>query len=251
MVSVVFFMINVLVNGCNGNMGKVLTRCIQKTSDMCVKYGIDKDSEPSFKSLTNLSEKPDVIIDFSVPEASFIALDYAVCHLIPTVIATTGFSKEEDKKILEYAQAIPIFKSSNMSYTINLIGKILTYISPFLSHMDIEMVEKHHHHKKDAPSGTALFFADAINSSLNHQYHYTFDRHTYKKARDRNEIGFSSIRGGNLVGEHSILFLGDDESIEIKHISYSRDVYAEGAIRAARFILNQKNGLYGMEDLLS
>ena len=243
-------MINVLINGCNGNMGKVLYNNIQQVPDMVVKYGIDKDTEISFESLSKNSAKPDVIIDFSTPEACFIALDYAVCHLVPVVIATTGFCDENIKKISEYSEAIPIFKASNMSYTINLLCKILTNISPLLSNMDIEIVEKHHNRKKDAPSGTAFMLAEAINLGFKDKYHYNFDRHLAKKSREPNEIGFSSIRGGNLVGEHSVLFIGENESIEITHTAYSRNVYAEGAIRAARFIIHQKNGLYRMEDLL-
>lgn len=243
-------MINVLVNGCNGNMGKVLKKYIEKTPDIFVKYEVDKNTPISFDSLNLQLDKPDVIIDFSTPEASFLALDYAVCHLVPIVIATTGFDDKENEKILEYSQAIPIFKASNMSYIIHLLGKILKSISPFLSHMDIEIIEKHHNKKKDSPSGTALFLADAINSVNENKYDYIYDRHSLKKSRDKNEIGFSSIRGGNLIGEHSILFFGEDESIELTHTSYCRDVYAEGAIRAARFIIHQKNGLYGMEDLL-
>lgn len=241
------FMIKVLVNGYSGNMGKILTRCIEETSDMSVIYGIDKEN---IEILEDLSITPDVIIDFSSPSASFIALDYAVCHLIPIVIATTGFTDEETKRIIEYSEAIPIFKCSNMSYTINLIGKLLSYITPMLSYMDIEILEKHHKNKKDSPSGTAFLLADYINSSIENKYSYTLDRHSEKRKRHSNEIGFSSVRGGSIVGEHSILFLGEDESIEITHTAYSRKVFAEGAIRAARFIVNKKNGMYNMEDLL-
>jgi len=240
-------MIEVLLNGFSGNMGKVLSEYISRTADISVIYGIDKSNNEAFNSLI---KKPDVIIDFSSPEATFLALDYAVCHLVPIVIATTGFSDTENAKIQEYSQAIPIFKSSNMSYVINLLGKTLSTITPLLPCMDIEIIEKHHSKKKDAPSGTALFLADHINSVSENKYSYVFDRHSNKKSRDQNEIGFSSIRGGNLVGEHSVLFIGENESIEITHTSYSREVYAEGSIRAARFIINQKNGLYGMEDLI-
>lgn len=243
-------MINVLINGCNGKMGKVLARLIEESPDMTVKYSIDKSTDLSFETLENNIEKPDVIIDFSIPEASFSALNYASSHLVPIVIATTGFNDNQMEKIEEYSQAIPIFKSSNMSYIINLICKILSDISPFISSMDIEIIEKHHNKKKDAPSGTALMLADFINLSLENKYQYVFDRHSSNEPRQNNEIGFSSVRGGNMVGEHSVLFLGEYESIEIKHTAYSRDVFAEGAIRAARFIIEQKNGLYGMQDLL-
>lgn len=150
-------MINVLINGSQGSMGKVLKNCIDKTPDMFVKYEIDKDTPISFKTLTSTSDKPDVIIDFSTLKASIIALDYAVCHLVPIVIATTGFSDDDNSIIFEYSQAIPIFKASNMSYTIHLIGKVLSNITPSLSYMDIEILEKHHNRKKDAPSRYCSF----------------------------------------------------------------------------------------------
>lgn len=254
-------MINILVNGCNGNMGKSLIQYIEENiPDMNVTYMIDRQSEISFEQLDqslnlcrsskSIFQKPDVIIDFSAPDATFIALDFATKHLIPIVIATTGFSNQETIRIKEYSQAIPIFKSSNMSYGINLIANILSNISPLLSNMDIEILEKHHNMKKDSPSGTAFLLADAINSTVENKHPYIFDRHLRKKSREKNEIGFSSIRGGHLIGEHSVLFLGDYESIEIKHTAYSRIVYIEGAIRAARFIIQKKNGLYSMQDLL-
>lgn len=242
-------MINVLINGCNGNMGKVLKQYINKLPDICVKYEIDVNTTMSFETLNKISEKPDVIIDFSTPEGSFTALDYAVCHLVPIVIATTGFNNEQNSKILEYSEAIPIFKASNMSYVIHLMSKVLSNISPLLSHMDIEIIEKHHNKKKDAPSGTALMLANSINSPNKNKYNYVYDRHSKNNFRFKNEIGFSSIRGGNVVGEHSVIFLGENESIEIKHTAYSREIFAEGSVRAAKFLINQKNGIYGMEDL--
>lgn len=150
-------MINVLINGAHGKMGTVLKNCINKTSDLSLKYEIDKDTLLSFENLDNSFNKPDVIIDFSTPKASLTALDYAACHLIPIVIATTGFVENENNKIKEYSQAIPIFQSSNMSYLIHLIGLILHNISPLLSYMDIEVIEKHHHYKKDSPSRYSSF----------------------------------------------------------------------------------------------
>lgn len=243
-------MINILINGSNGNMGRVLKQYIDKTPDICTKYEIDINTPMSFDTLNTLSDKPDVIIDFSTPEGSFIALDYAVCHLVPIVIATTGFEDEQNEKILEYSEAIPIFKASNMSYVIHLMSKILSNTSLLLSHMDIEVIEKHHNKKKDAPSGTALLLADSINFANENKYKYMYDRHSEKNSRTKNEIGFSSIRGGNIVGEHSVVFLGENESIEIKHTAYSREIFAEGAVRAARFLVSQKNGLYEMDDLI-
>ncbi len=242
-------MIDVLINGCNGNMGKVVKQYIDKIPDISVKYEIDINTTMSFETLNKISEKPDVIIDFSTPKGSFMALDYAVCHLVPIVLATTGFDDEQNSKILEYSEAIPIFKASNMSYVIHLMSKISGNISPLLNNMDVEIIEKHHNKKKDAPSGTALLLANSINIANKNKYNYIYDRHSEKNSRQKNQIGFSSIRGGNVVGEHSVVFLGENESIEIKHTAYSREIFAEGAVRAAKFLINQKNGMYGMDDL--
>lgn len=257
-------MLNILINGSNGKMGKILAEYIKNNvSDMCVKYMIDTNTEYSFakieekfkytsiEKIDNNFVKPDVIIDFSTPEATFSALDFAVKNLVPIVIATTGFSKLEEKKIKEYSEAIPIFKSANMSYSINLIADLLKTIAPLLPNADIEILEKHHNMKKDAPSGTALLFADSINSVSGNRYKYVFDRFSKNEVRNKNEIGFSSVRGGNLVGEHSVTFFGEYEDIEIKHTSYSRFIYAKGAIGAARMIVLKKCGLYSMNDLIT
>jgi len=252
-------MINVLINGSNGNMGKALIQYIKdNTSDVFIQYMIAKDSELSFdlldKKINSCHDKdfkkPDVIIDFSVPEATFLALDFASKNLVPIVIATTGFNNQEVLRIKEYSEAIPVFKASNMCYSINLISEVLKNIAPLLSNMDIEIIEKHHNMKKDAPSGTALLFADAINSNIENKYNYVFNRHSRDELKQNTEIGFSSVRGGKLVGEHSVMFLGENESIELKHTAYSRIIFAEGAIRATRFIINKKSGLYSMQDLM-
>lgn len=243
-------MLDVLINGSSGKMGTVLKDYIKKSAEISVKYEIDKNTPLSFNKLDNITEKPDVIIDFSIPSATFDALDYSACHLVPIVVATTGFTKEEQDKILEYSEAIPIFQSSNMSYSINLIEKILKKISPILPNMDIEILEKHHRYKKDAPSGTAISLANSINSACDNKYQYVFNRHYNNAPRNTNEIGFSSVRGGNIAGEHSVLFFSENESIEIKHTTYSRNIFAEGSVRAAKFIVHQKNGLYTMDDLI-
>ena len=264
-------MINILLNGCNGNMGKAVINYVDSLPDFKILYGIDKDNADLFN---NIYKKPDVIIDFSTTEATFTALNYAVENLVPIVIATTGFSQIENRKICEYAEAIPIFKSSNMSYCIHLFSRLAGDIAQKLKNMDIEIIEKHHRYKKDSPSGTALMIANSINEKCNNKYKFIFNRtsKTYNSysssdivsasnadnvipkqpcaTRAENEIGFSSIRGGGLVGEHTVLFLGENESIEITHTAYSRNIYVEGVLDAARFIILKKNGLYGMEDLI-
>ena len=218
-------MINILLNGCNGNMGKAIIEHVNKMPDFNVLYGIDKDNTDLYN---NITQKPDVIIDFSTVSATFAALNYAVENLVPIVIATTGFSQTDNQKISEFAEAIPIFKSSNMSYDIHLFTNVASTLAKKLKNADIEIIEKHHRMKKDAPSGTALMLANSINK----------------------KCSISSIRGGGLVGEHSVLFLGENETIEITHTAYSRNIYVEGALDAARFIITKKNGLFSMEDLV-
>lgn len=251
-------MINILLNGCKGKMGTALSSYIKSSSKFNMLYGIDKDNCFLFNEI---EIKPDVVIDFSAANSTFIALNYAVENLIPMVIATTGFSNEQENKILEYSEAIPIFKSANMSYGIALFSNIATELAQKLKNTDIEIIEKHHKRKKDAPSGTARMIADKINNKCDNKYTYVFNRcskindrapieNNYEHLTDYHEIGFSSIRGGNLVGEHSVLFLGENESIEITHTAYSRNIYVEGALNAAEFIITKKNGLYDMSDLL-
>lgn len=218
-------MINILLNGCNGNMGKAIIEHVNKMPDFNVLYGFDKDNTDLYN---NITQKPDVIIDFSTVSATFAALNYAVENLVPIVIATTGFSQTDNQKIAEFAEAIPIFKSSNMSYAIHLFTNVASTLAKKLKNADIEIIEKHHRMKKDAPSGTALMLANSINK----------------------KCSISSIRGGGLVGEHSVLFLGENETIEITHTAYSRNIYVEGALDAARFIITKKNGLFSMEDLV-
>ncbi len=247
-------MIKVLINGCNGRMGQELIKEIDNFENLLLLAGFDrndtgKNTFPVYSKIEDIKEKPDVIVDFSVPIASLNILKYAINCKIPLVIATTGFSKENIDEIQKASQHIPIFKSSNMSYDISLMKKIVMEVAKALNNCDIEIIETHHNKKIDAPSGTAISLADSINSVLNNNMNYVFDRHNSHEKRTKNEIGFSSIRGGNIVGEHSVQFLGQYETFEIKHTSYSRSVFAEGALKAAEFISKQPKGLYGMEDL--
>ncbi len=189
-------MINILLNGCKGNMGTALTNYIKNISDFNLLYGIDKNNS---NLIYNISQKPDVIIDFSTVNSSLNILDYAVENLIPIVIATTGFSQDDENKISEFSEAIPIFKSSNMSYGINIFSNIVSYFSQHLKDMDIEIIEKHHRNKVDSPSGTALMIANNINKQNNNKYKYVFNRNTIKnRTKSYNEIGFSSVRGRKL-----------------------------------------------------
>ena len=246
---------NVLLNGANGRMGNEMIQAINKNENLTVACGFDREEDnakefPIYNNIENIKEKIDVIIDFSVPVATFRILEYARKNHIPTVIATTGFSEEEIHKIKEISKEVPIFRSSNMSLDINLMAEIIKKVAEVLNDTDIEIIETHHNRKVDAPSGTAILLADAINEVFEEKKKYNFDRMQKRGKRDKNEIGFSSIRGGNIVGEHTVQFFGENETLEIKHTSYSRQVFAEGAMKAAEFIVEQENGFYGMKDMI-
>lgn len=249
-------MIHVLINGCNGRMGQEVAKVVQNQEDMTVLAGFDRIETDymSYHVYTKLEELPaseiDVIIDFSVPEATFHLLSYAKEHHIPMVIATTGFTEEERNTIHQMAKDLPIFQSANMSFDINLMGKIVAELAKHLSDTDIEIIESHHNQKIDAPSGTAIQLADKINDVLPEKCDYVFDRHSKREKRGKREIGFSSIRGGNIVGTHTVQFIGANETFEVTHTSYSRTVFAEGAVKAARFLTNMSNGFYDMNDLI-
>ena len=247
-------MLEVLVNGCNGKMGKVVCELIKQNENLNVQAGFDKSSNsdfsfPVYTKIEDIKEKPDVIIDFSLPIATLNILEYANKNNIPIVIATTGFTEEQEDKIREYSKNIPIFKSANMSFDIMIMKKLVSYLAPLLKGTDIEIIEAHHNRKVDSPSGTAQMLADAINESLGNTMHCEYNRHDKHEKRNKNEIGMSSIRGGNIVGEHTVQFIGDFETFEIKHTSYSRNVFAEGSLKAAEFIAKQSSGLYNMEDM--
>ena len=248
-------MVRVLINGCNGKMGKVLAGEIDQTPDIETLCGVDRQDTgdnkfPVFTDFESIVEKPDVIIDFSVPEASLKMLDYAVCEKIPVVIATTGFSDEENAKIMEASSLIPVFKSANMSYEINLLSKLVAEISTKLTDSDIEIVETHHNQKIDAPSGTALLLANSINEARNNEMNYEYNRHAKREKRSKNEIGIHSLRGGTECGKHSIFFFGKNESLELTHNVNSRAVFASGAIKAAFFTILKEPGLYDMNSML-
>lgn len=248
-------MIKVLINGCNGRMGQVLAREIDRFPNLLLACGFDinddgKNTFPVYSNIDDIKERPDVIVDFSIPVATFNILKYARKESVPVVIATTGFTKEQLDEIKEISKSIPVFQSSNMSFDINLMKKVVAEVAKNLKGTDIEIVETHHNRKVDAPSGTAVLLADAINEVMDEKLEYNFNRHDIHEKRNPNEIGFSSIRGGNIVGEHSVMFFGEHETFEIKHTSYSRDVFAEGALKACEFIASQPAGLYGMDDMV-
>ena len=246
-------MIKVLLNGCNGRMGQEVIKSINETEEIEIICGVDKtqgnNNFPVFTNIEEINLIPDVIIDFSIPEATFKILDFAKINKIPTVVATTGFSKEQLDLILEYSKEFPIFRSANMSYETNLMAKLVAELAQKLTESDIEIVETHHNQKIDSPSGTAILLADSINESLNNEMYYEYNRHAKREKRNKKEIGIHSIRGGNEVGKHTVYFFGNNESFEITHTVNSRGVFANGSVKAAFFIVTKETGLYNMNDM--
>ena len=248
-------MYNVLICGATGRMGKEVTARIGEYNNLKVMCGFDREEDfshsfPIYSDISSIEEKIDVIIDFSHPTMTLEILRFAKEKNTPIVIATTGFSKEQEDIIKEYSKEIPVFKSANMSFSINLMCKVLQEIAPMLIGSDIEITETHHRNKKDAPSGTALLLAHKINESLENKMKYVYDRHSISQRRGNEEIGFTSIRGGNIVGEHIVQFFGDFETFEIKHTCHSRSVFADGAIKAAMYMIGKSSGMYTMDDLI-
>ena len=250
-------MIRVLMHGCNGRMGKVISDILKNDENMDIVAGVDmhddgKNSFPVFSSASECTVQTDVIIDFSNPKAVDGLLEYSKINNIPVVLCTTGLTDEQINGIVDASKVVPILKSANMSLGINTMIKLLKTATEILAGagFDIEIVEKHHNKKLDAPSGTALMLADGINEVLDNEYKYNYDRSQVRKQREEKEIGISAVRGGTIVGEHEAIFAGIDEVIEIKHTAYSRAVFANGAIQAAKFLAGKPAGLYEMSDVI-
>lgn len=249
-------MTGIAICGANGKMGKTIYNCISAREDCKVIAGIDINTEqyadfPIFDSPSKLPEKPDVIIDYSNPASLDGLLEYCLSTGTPIVLATTGYSDEQINKIKSAAEQIPVFFTFNMSLGINLLVQLAKKAASVLGdQFDIEIVEKHHNQKIDAPSGTAIMLANAVNETLDNKYHYVYDRHSQRKKRDKNEIGMHAIRGGTIVGEHDVIFAGHDEVITLSHSAASKSVFAEGSINAAVYLSDKPAGLYDMSSLV-
>ncbi len=250
-------MIKIINSGCNGHMGRFITDIVSGYEDMEIVAGIDpfdegKNSYPVFSSIDKCDVKADVVIDFSNPGAVPALLKYCEDTGTGVVLCTTGLDEEMLQKAEETSKKVPLLKSANMSLGINLLLDILKPVAGKLSAagFDIEIVEKHHNRKLDAPSGTALALADSINEALNNEYEYTYDRSTRSEKRRPKEIGISAVRGGSIVGEHDVIFAGADEVITFSHTAYSRALFAKGAVEAARFLAGAKPGYYNMGDVI-
>lgn len=251
-------MINIILHGCNGKMGTMISELVEKDESVQIVAGVDafgqgKFSYPVFESIEKCDVKADVVIDFSNASAVDGLLDYCVAQKVPCVLCTTGLSEALTAKVAEASKEVAILKSANMSLGINLLMKLLKEASLVLAGagFDIEIVEKHHNQKLDAPSGTAIALADAINEEFDGTYEYIFDRSQRRAKRDAKEMGISAVRGGTIVGEHDVIFAGADEVITFSHTAYSRAVFGKGAIEAAKFLAGKEPGMYNMSHVIN
>ncbi len=250
-------MVKVIIHGCNGRMGQVVAGLIREQKDMEVAAGIDVSDHisnpfPVFSEITECTAEADVVIDFASAKAVDGLLDYCIDRKLPCVLCTTGLSTEQEERMRQAAKETAILKSANMSLGVNILLKLVRDAAAVLADagFDIEVVEKHHNQKLDAPSGTALALADAINDQLNQEYEYIYDRSTRRQKRAEKEIGISAIRGGTIVGDHDVIFAGVDEVITLSHSAYSRAVFGKGAVQAAKFLAGKEPGLYQMNDVI-
>ncbi len=250
-------MIKMLLVGCNGHMGHVIRNLVSDTEDVEIAAGVDaasdgKEGFPVFTSMDTCDVDSDVIVDFSIAPAVDGVLDYAVNHRVPLVECTTGLSQDQIARLNECSQSVAILRSANMSLGVNTLLKLVKTATEILGQagFDIDIVEKHHRRKLDAPSGTALALADAANEAAGGAYEYAFDRSERRMKRPDNEIGISAVRGGTIVGQHDVIFAGTDEVVEFRHTAYSRAIFGKGAIAAARYLADKPAGLYDMQDVI-
>ena len=250
-------MVKIIMHGCNGHMGQVISGIVEKDPDAEIVAGIDiadqgKNSYPVFTDIDACQVEADAIIDFSSAKATDKLLEYSAARQIPVVLCSTGLSQEQLAKVEETSRKVAVLKSANMSLGINTLLKLVQDAARVLAAagFDMEIVEKHHRLKLDAPSGTALALADSINEAMDNQYHYVYDRSQKREKRDDKEIGISAVRGGTIVGEHEIIFAGQDEVIEFKHTAYSKAIFGKGAVEAAKFLAGKPAGRYDMSDVI-
>lgn len=250
-------MTNIILSGCCGKMGNAVIKAVAQRNDCTIVAGVDVYNNnqcdfPVYEDISMVAEKADVIIDFSNPSLLAGLLAFAQKNKMPVVICTTGYSQEQVADIKRASEKVAVFYSGNMSLGINLLIELSKKAaSVFGSNFDVEIVEKHHNQKLDAPSGTALMIANGISTVMEQEPQYVYDRHSYRKKREKNEIGIHAVRGGTIVGEHEVIFAGHDEVLTITHQAHSKEVFATGSVNAAVYLKNKINGMYAMGDLLS
>lgn len=250
-------MVRAIMHGCNGKMGQVITKLAEEDGQIEIVAGIDRNkglnnTYPVFETLKECNVEADVVIDFSNAAAVDELLAVCVEKQLPVVLCTTGLSEEQLSTTEEAAKKVAVLRSANMSLGINLLMKLLQSAATVLAPagFDMEIVEKHHNQKLDAPSGTAIALADSMNEALDKAYTYTYDRSRERRKREKQEIGISAVRGGTIVGEHEVIFAGADEVIEFKHTAYSKAVFGKGAIEAAKYLAGKPAGRYDMSDVI-
>lgn len=250
-------MVKVIMHGCNGAMGQTITRLAEEMDGIEIIAGIDLKNDrengyPVFSSLAECTVKADAVIDFASPKAADALFEYCKKTATPLVLCTTGLSEEQLEAAEALSRQVPVLRSANMSLGVNLLFKLVQEAAKVLadSGFDIEIVEKHHNKKKDAPSGTALALADAVNEAMEGAYHYVYNRKGVGQARDSREIGISSVRGGTIVGDHDVIFAGADEVVTLNHTAYSKAVFGKGALEAAKFLAGKEPGLYNMKHVV-
>ena len=250
-------MTRIIMNGCNGKMGQVISRLVAEDEDAEIVCGVDINTDidnpyPVVSSIGEFDGEADVVIDFSHPSCLTSILDYCKRTKTPVILATTGYSPEQKEEFRAASETVPVFFSANMSLGINLLISLAKQAAKLLEgNFDIEIVERHHNRKIDAPSGTALAIADAIDETLSYPAEYVFDRHSVRRKRRQTEIGISAVRGGTIVGDHEIIFAGNDEVIELSHHAASKEVFAVGAIKAAKYMTGKPAGMYDMNMLVA
>ncbi len=251
-------MIKIILHGCNGKMGQVISDMVEQDDNAVITAGIDivdnrSNSYPVYTDIEQCDAEADVVIDFSSAAAVDPLMEYCEKRNLPLVLCSTGLSEEQITNIHKLSNKLAILKSANMSFGVNTVMKVLKNMTKLLADAgyDIEIVEKHHNQKVDAPSGTAIALADVMNEELNNEYEYRYDRSDIREKRKKKEIGISAVRGGTIVGDHDIIFAGTDEVIEISHRAYSKAVFAKGAVEAAKFLAGKPAGLYDMSDVVS
>ncbi|MDO5416375.1 MAG: 4-hydroxy-tetrahydrodipicolinate reductase [Lachnospiraceae bacterium] len=250
-------MIRMIMHGCNGAMGQVIAGIVEQDPEIVIAAGVDLNTEakngfPVYRTLDEVKEEADVIVDFASAKAVDGLLDFCGRRHMPVVLCTTGLSREQLDKAAETAGKTAVLRSANMSLGVNVLLKLVAEAAKVLaaSGFDMEIVEKHHNQKMDAPSGTALALADAVNEAMGNRYHYVCDRSQVRAKREQTEIGISSVRGGSIVGDHDVIFAGRDEVVTLSHTAYSKAIFAKGAVAAAKFLAGKEAGMYDMSDVI-
>ncbi len=250
-------MVNIIMHGCNGRMGQMITGIVAEDPEIQIVAGVDvyteeKNGYPVFASIAECTVAADAVVDFGATAAVDGLLDWCVQKQVPVVVCTTGLSEQQLANLNEASKKVAVLRSANMSLGINMLMKLLKTAANVLAPagFDIEIVEKHHKMKLDAPSGTAIALADSINEARNNEYTYVYDRSQVRQKRGENELGISAVRGGSIVGDHDVIFAGQDEVITFSHTAYSRAIFGKGAVQAAKFLKGQPAGLYTMSDVI-